>query len=348
MQNDARVPTMNDVARTAGVSSATVSRVINGTGKVDKDTRQRVAEAIERLGYTPNFGGRFLAAGRSGTIGAVIPTMANAMFAGGLQAFQEVLAGAGRSLLVASSGYDPDEELSQIRNLVSRGAEGLLLIGRHRPEASWDYLARRKVPHVVTWAYGTKPGRVYVGFDNRKAAFDLARRVLAFGHRNLAMIGGIGLHNDRARDRVAGARMAVDACPGARLSQVIEAGYDPAEGAAAFRRMMAVADPPSAIICGNDVIAAGAIMAARGNGIAVPAQVSIVGFDDIELAALSCPPLTTVRVPQRRMGQEAATVLLAMVAGQTHTDSVLLDTEIILRESLSACRSPADVPPTVA
>ncbi|MEO1960698.1 MAG: LacI family DNA-binding transcriptional regulator, partial [Paracoccus sp. (in: a-proteobacteria)] len=74
MQNDARVPTMNDVARTAGVSSATVSRVINGTGKVDKDTRQRVAEAIERLGYTPNFGGRFLAAGRSGTIGAVIPT----------------------------------------------------------------------------------------------------------------------------------------------------------------------------------------------------------------------------------------------------------------------------------
>lgn len=333
--------TLLDVARLAGVSTATVSRVLNDPAKVGEDTRERVHAAVDSLGYTPNFGGRMLAAGRSNTIGALIPTMASAIFAGGLQAFQEVLAQAGKTLLVASTDYDPTHELAQIRTLVARGAEGLLLIGSDRLPQTRDFLARRRVPHVVTWAYSDTDGAVHVGFDNRRAAMDMARRVLDFGHRDLAMISGISAHNDRVRERLAGVRAAVAACPGARLSQVVEARYDPAAGAESFRRIMAAATPPTAIICGNDVLAAGALLAARQMGIVVPAQVSVVGFDDIELASLVHPPLTTVRVPQVEMGRIAARLLLDLVAGHTDRRSVLLQAEIILRASLAPPRVPA-------
>lgn len=332
---EARTATISDVARQAGVSTATISRVLNEPGKVSADKRKRVHDAIEKLGYTPNFGGRLLAAGRSNTIGAVIPTMSNAMFAGGLQAFQEVLARAGKTLLVASTGYDPGDELAQIRTLVGRGAEGLLLIGRDRLEETRAYLARRKVPHVLTWCRSDDPDEIFVGFDNREAARDLTRRVLALGHSDIAMISGMTSQNDRARDRQDGVRDSITAKAGARLVGLIEADYDPHKGAEAFRRIMTGPTPPTAIICGNDVLASGAILAARQMGIAVPDQVSIVGFDDIELAELAYPALTTVRVPQMEMGHRAAELLLKMVEGTEAIESQLLQTEFIARDSLA-------------
>ncbi len=338
MATQGKTVTLLDVARQAGVSTATISRVINDPDRVSAKTRKRVHDTIDQLGYTPNFGGQLLAAGRSNTIGAVIPTMANAMFAGGLQAFQEVLSQAGKTLLVASTGYDPTDELAQIRTLVARGAEGLLLIGAERPVETWDFLARRKIPHVITWSHSDNPARIFAGFDNRRAAMDMTERVLAFGHRRIAMISGVTAHNDRARDRQAGVRAAVANCDGASLGAVIEVRYDPEQSAEAFRSIVAAPNPPTAIICGNDVLAAGAILAARAMGIMVPDHVSVVGFDDIDLAALLYPALTTVRVPQLRMGHEAARLLLDMVAGKTDIHSELLPVEIILRESLGAPR----------
>lgn len=331
-----RTATISDVARLAGVSTATISRVLNEPDKVSAETRKRVHGAIETLGYTPNFGGRFLAAGRSNTIGAVIPTMSNAMFAGGLQAFQEVLARAGRTLLVASTGYHPQNELLQIRTLIARGAEGLLLIGRDRPEETRAYLTRRRVPYVLTWCRSFHPDEIYVGFDNFEAARDVTRRVLALGHRDIAMISGMTEHNDRARDRQNGMRDVIAADGRAQLVGLLEVDYDLHEGAKAFRQFLSGPTPPTAIICGNDVLAAGAILAARQMGIAVPGRVSVVGFDDIELAELAFPALTTVRVPQIQMGHRAAELLLKMVEDKGAAVSELLPTEFINRDSLSS------------
>lgn len=327
--------TLLDVARRAGVSTATVSRVVNDPAKVGAATRDRVHKAIDALGYTPHFGGRLLAAGRSNTIGAVIPTMASAIFAGGLQAFQEVLTQAGKTLLVASTDYDPAQELAQIRTLVARGAEGLLLVGADRLAETRDFLARRRTPHVVTWSHADAGGSLCVGFDNRRAAREMTQTVLGFGHRRLAMISGIGTHNDRVRDRQDGVAQAVAACTGAMLSPLIEVPYDPASGAEAFRRIMAAPLRPTALICGNDVLAAGVLRAARQMGIAVPAEVSVVGFDDIDLASLVCPALTTVRVPQMQMGRAAVELLLDLVAGRSDRGSILLETEIVIRASLA-------------
>jgi len=130
-------PTLEDVAKAARVSTATISRSINEPDKVAKDTRERIEKAIEALGYTPNFGGRVLASNRSNIVGAVIPTMANAMFASGLQVFQEVLSQSSYNLLVASSGYNTNTELQQIKSLVAQGADGLLLIGSSRPDDTY-------------------------------------------------------------------------------------------------------------------------------------------------------------------------------------------------------------------
>ena len=328
-------PTLADVARLAEVSTATVSRCLSSPGRVLPETRQRVAQAVDRLGYTPHFGGQVLASNRTNTAGAVIPTMANAIFAQGLQAFEEELAAAGVTLLIASSGYDPAREAQHIRALIGRGADALLLIGTARPETTYAFLRQRRVPYVIAWNYQQDDGHCHAGFDNFQAARGLANLVIGQGHRRIAMIAGPTLNNDRAADRVAGVRAALaGAGLDAAAMPVVEARYSLRQGGRAFAAMMEMRPRPTAMICGNDVLAVGAIISAKELGIAVPSDVSVVGFDDIELARVIEPGLTTVHVPHRRMGQAAARLLLAMRAGRQEVSSIMLDTSIVERGSL--------------
>lgn len=329
-------PTLEDVARMAGVSTASISRALNDPDKVAKQTRDKIEKAIEVLGYTPNFGGRALASNRTNTVGAIIPSMANAMFASGVQAFQEVLSEAGVNLLLASTGYDPEQELRQIKALIAHGADGLLLIGDERPQVTRDFLAKRRVKHVISWCFRPHSEQTYVGFDNRQAAYDATRRVLAMGHRRFAMISGVRQGNDRARDRHIGVEDAIaDFGQGAALLHVEEAKYRLEFGGEAFARIMDRPDAPTVIICGNDVLAAGALMRARQMGIDVPGRVSLVGFDDIGLASVANPPLATVRVPQIEMGRAAARMLLAKLSGDQIEQPAPLPTEFIHRASLA-------------
>jgi LacI family transcriptional regulator len=328
-------PTLADVSRLAGVSTASISRALNEPEKVAKATREKIEAAIETLGYTPNFGGRALASSRTNTVGAVIPSMSNAMFASGLQAFQEVLSQHDITLLVATTGFDPQIELRQIKALIAHGADGLLLIGNERPDETWAFLDKRNVAHVVSWCHQARPGQLFVGFDNEAAAYDATRHVLAHGHRRIAMISGVMAHNDRTRARWHGVRRAItEHADGAELIDMIESDYRIVGGAEAFGRIMARADRPTAVICANDVLAAGGMTRARDLGLRVPQDVSILGFDDIGLASVVTPPLATVRVPQLEMGREAARLLLARLSGQTDLQSVLLETQFIDRPSL--------------
>ncbi|WP_206454559.1 LacI family DNA-binding transcriptional regulator [Aurantimonas marina] len=333
--NERSAPTLADVAQHAGVSTATVSRCLNSPERVLPETRQRVIQAVEQLGYTPNFGGWALASNRTNTVGAIIPTMENAIFARGLQAFQEALAAAGVTLLVASTGYDPDREAEQIKALVGRGADGLLLIGTARPQATYDFLRQRSVPYVIAWSHRANDGNCYAGFDNRNAARALAERVIGYGHRAIAMIAGETQGNDRAADRVAGVRDAVTAAGmDAGATSVVEAPYSLEEGGDAFAALMRRNNPPSAVICGNDVLAVGAMTKAREIGLSIPRDVSIVGFDDIDLALVVQPQLTTVHVPHRRMGEAAARLLLQLRDGHPNVESTILETHIVERGSL--------------
>ena len=329
-------PTLEDVAGMAGVSTATVSRVLNEPELVHAETRLRVEEAVARLDYTPHFGARALASNRTNTVGAIIPTMENAIFARGLQALQEALAGDGVTLVVATSNYDPAREAEQIRALLGRGVDGLVLIGEARDPSIYAMLERRLVPFVLVWSWRPDCPWPCVGFDNRAAARAMAERVLELGHRRVAMIAGVTRGNDRAAARVEGVRDAL-ARHGLGLDRtnLIETPYNLKASAAAARRLMTAGPRPTAIVCGNDVIAAGALTAVRALGLAAPADVSVTGFDDIDLALVLDPSLTTVHVPHRRMGEAAASLLLRLRAQEKDARSVVFETALVERGSLA-------------
>lgn len=328
-------PTLEDVAKLANVSTATISRSINAPDKVAEATRMRINQAIEQLAYTPNFSAKALATSKSNIIGAIIPTMANAMFASGLQSFQEELSQSGVLLLVASSGYDSESEFRQIKTLLAHGADGLLLIGTARPRATLDYLQNRNIPFILSWCFRHSNKFLYAGFDNEKAASAMASHVISLGHRRLAMIGGIGKGNDRARSRIAGVRKAIENHRGSELVGIVEAEYSLNAGADAFDKVMAGTTAPSVVICGNDVLAVGALKRAKALGLTVPTDVSVTGFDDIDLALAADPQLTTVRVPQLEMGKIAARRLLQYVNNKKRPESIEFNTEIVVRDSLA-------------
>lgn len=335
------VPTLNDVAKMAGVSTATVSRCLNYPDRVVDTTRKRVMSAVNTLGYTPNFAARVMAAKRSFTIGAIIPTMDNAIFARGLQAFQEEIHRRGYTLLVSSSAYQTDIEEEQIRTLVARGADGLLLIGHDRDSKIYDYLDRQKTPALVAWSFLSGGRCPSIGFDNRQSMHDLTDEALRLGHRHVGVISGISKGNDRARLRIDGIK---DAFEAHGLSPdtlaIIETPYDIDNGADAFRQLMAGSQRPTAVLCGNDVLAVGAVRQALDMGLRVPQDVSITGFDDLELARIVQPGLTTVHVPHREMGRKAAIELVSMIENNTTGQSQQLQTTIVTRQSLAAVKSP--------
>ena len=329
-----QVPTLADVAEAAGVSTATVSRCLNTPDRVTKKTLKIVMDAVDRLGYSPNYSARALAAGRTNTIGAIIPTMENAIFARGIQAFQEELQQSGCTLLVASSSYREDLEEEQIRTLTVRGADALLLIGYQRRAQIYEFLEKRKIPSVLTWVSDPASKRLSVGFDNRRAMKDLAAMVFKHGHRTVGCISAETAGNDRARARVEGIREAMgEADLNPSDLKVVETQYSIENGEIAFRGLMAAAERPTAVMCGNDVLAVGALRAAMTLGMKVPDDVSITGFDDIELASVAPVPLTTVHVPHRRMGQFAARALIDALNGKS-PQSVELPTDICLRATL--------------
>ncbi|RLJ40959.1 LacI family transcriptional regulator [Litoreibacter meonggei] len=335
MQATRSTPTLEDVAKSAGVSTATVSRCLNSPDRVIENTRMRVLRAVDELGYTPNFGARVMAAKRTFTIGAIIPTMENAIFARGVQAFQEELHRRGYTLLISSSAYQPDLEEEQIRALVSRGADGLLLIGYERNPEIYRYLERQNIPVLVAWAFSDENDRPSIGFDNCAAMRELAKTVIEFGHRKIGVISGITQGNDRASQRLKGIEDAVaNSLLDPKIMGIIETPYEIDNGGDAFEELMKNEDRPSVVMCGNDVLAVGALRRAQQMGLHVPRDVSITGFDDIELARIVMPSVTTVHVPHREMGQKAATQLVKMVENESTGVSTELQITLRIRDSL--------------
>jgi LacI family transcriptional regulator len=306
---------LSDVARLAGVSTATVSRALMLPHKVTPSTLARVQEVVRSLGYVAHGAARALASRRTHTIGAVIPTLDNAIFANTTHALQKTFDAAGYTLLLACHEFDAAVEVRVTRALLERGIDGLVLLGTSHDPQLYAMISQRQLPYVLTWALDTSGKHPCVGFNNRAAALQLTTHLLDLGHREFAMISGVTNNNERARDRLNGVRDAL-AARGIKLApeRVIEMPYSLASGREGLRTLMAGARPPTAVMCGNDVLAIGAIAECGILGIDVPHHVSITGFDDMEIASLLSPGLTTVHFPTLELGQLAATNLLAQLA----------------------------------
>jgi LacI family transcriptional regulator len=333
-------PTVADVARAAKVSTATVSRALNQPGSVRPALRARVTAAVERLGYVAHAGARALTLRRSGTVGVIVPTIDNAIFASGLQAFQRRMAQAGYVVLIAFSSYDPAREMEQAMALLARGVDGLALTGlSQRPELTAK-LAQRGLPWVHTGAYPAPAGAACVGFRNRAAAARVVRYLLDLGHRRIAMLAGISADNDRAAERVAGVREAL-AAAGLKLARaaLVEAVYELGPAREGLRRLLAADPRPTAVVCGNDVLAFGALLECQALGVAVPCSLSVVGFDDLDLARQWRPALSTMHVPTETMWTLAAEYLLGRLDGTLSAPQQLeVEVELVVRESTGRAR----------
>ena len=328
-----KAPTMQDVARMAGVSPATVSRCINRPEMVREDRRLRIRAAIAELGYVPHGAARALASKRSMTIGALFPRLNSLLFGSFVAPLQRRLHAEGYTLVVSPSDYDPATEHQQLASLISNGIDGLVLVGTsHAPEV-FDLLARKAIPFVLTWAWDQDYPYPQVGFCNASAAAAVASYLLDIGHRRVGMISGPVDGNDRVAARIRGVREAL-AARGCALQDrdLVESPFDVKAGGQAFARLMRRPDPPTAVICGSDIFALGAVFEARRLGLSVPAEVSITGFDDTDLASSVVPALTTLRTPRAEMAELTAGYLLGRLAGRKSV-SHQLETELIVRES---------------
>jgi len=330
--------TASDVAHAAGVSLATVSRVLNGNTQVGEELRAKVVSAAEALGYTPHAAARALASQRTTTVGAIIPTLEDPNFAVGVASLQKHLAQAGYTLLLASSNYDPAEELRQARALAAHGVAAMMLVGAHRQQAVYELLAARRIPFVNTWVLDS--AHPCVGFDNRLIGHTLASYLLDLGHTRFGIIAQTSPNSDRAAERIAGIRAALSE-RGVRMPEahLIERSHRIADGQFGLRTLMASSKPPTAVICGTDTLAFGAMVEARAQSLRVPADLSITGINDVEFAAHLAPPLTTIQLSAEEIGERAAQYLLARLGGRPALQATPVPFTLIVRGSTGAPRA---------
>jgi LacI family transcriptional regulator len=326
--------TLAEVARAAGVSTATVSRALNAPSQVGDEIGRRVRGTATALGYRPNAAARALAGNRSRLVGIIVPTIANSIFSPGVQAIEEVLEARDYGLVITTSGYDADKELAQAERLMSRGVDGLILVGAARRPALLQLLVDAGVPAVVQGAYDPASPLPCIGFDNRAAMTLMARHVFATGRRRVAILAGISRDNDRVRDRVAAIRLVASAeglNPAA--IPVAECRYDVTEARRAAAGLIGCASRPDAILCINDILAIGSVLAARDAGLSVPADIAVTGFDDFDVAGTFTPPITTIRVPVVEMGRRVAEALLQRLETGAEITSRELPVELVVRGS---------------
>lgn len=329
---------LGEVALHANVSTASVSRVLNNSANVSDEVRQRVERACRDLGYVPNGVARALAANKTMTIGAIVPAIENAGIAAAVAAFQRTLKQAGYTMLLTSSNYDEEAEFQEARTLLSRGVDGLMLVGsEHHPDLL-PLITHHQVPFIETWTLSA--GRPSVGFDNVGAARTLAAHLIALGHTRIALIMGRVAGNDRAALRVQGVRecLAGHGLPPPR-EYLIGRPYNISDIREAMQPLLAEPARATALICGNDQIAFGAMIETSRHGLKVPADISIAGFNDLEFSAHLNPPLTTIRVPTEDIGHISAEILLKSIEDKSFVPgAVEIPTTLITRGSTAACQ----------
>ena len=325
-----------DVARAAGVSAMTVSRVLRMPGRVAPETRARVEEAVRALGYVPNLVAGALKSQRSRIVVAIVPTLTSAIFAETVEGMTEVLREQGYQLLLANSGYAPETEESLVTAFLGRRPDGMILTGTQHTPGARAQLRSAGIPVVETWELAKDPIDMNVGFSNRAAGRRLTEALLARGHRRIVFAGVDPAFELRSRRRAQGYREAMRAAglaPAFHRLDDADRGLTMRSGARAAAALLAARPRIDAVMFSNDFPAFGALSECARRGIAVPGVFAIAGFGDFEVAREAYPAITTVRVPGREMGRRAAAMILARLAGGDPEPRIDLGFEIVLRES---------------
>ena len=327
-------PTIRDVARKAGVSHQTVSRVINGKEGVLPETRALVEAAIEQMGYHPNAIARSMARGQTRTLACISPNLTDFTFASVIEG-AEVEARQHDYFLLSSSASDPEAFRALVKELVGhRRVDGLIVINPYADQR-FEFIPQ-DFPLVFVGASAHEKNICSVSLDDEKVAFEATRHLISLGHTNIALVTG-PMQEDCSRDRTEGYRRALlEAGIGFDEGMVIEGDWSATSGQAALVSLIAQGRIPSAVFAQNDRMAMGVMRAARDSDIKIPSQLAVIGVDDMPLSSYFDPPLTTMQQDIPRIGQEATRMLLEIIQKKDPTVRELkLSAQLVVRRSTS-------------
>ncbi|CAM5199544.1 LacI family transcriptional regulator OS=Castellaniella defragrans OX=75697 GN=HNR28_000959 PE=4 SV=1 [Castellaniella defragrans] len=335
-----RRPTLADVARLAGVSLGSASRALSVPSQVKPITLDAVNQAVAQLGYIRDGAARALASRRTHTVAAIYPTLNNPIFAHSTHSMQQALWAAGYQLLIASHEYHADDEAALVRATLERGVDGFIMVGTDHPQAVYDLLRKYDLPYVLTWSVDESSHPYCVGISNFDTAHRLTRQAMAKGHTRFAICGGDISRNERARCRRKGILAALgEAGLSVPDAWILEQPFSYEGGRQAIRHFWSLPDRPTVILFGTDLQAMGALDECRRAGIAVPGEISLIGFDGIEEAAMLQPALTTVRIPAHEIGVRAAGIMTRLIEGKPVSPQQPIVATLIEGESLAAPRA---------
>jgi DNA-binding LacI/PurR family transcriptional regulator len=330
-------PTIRDVARQAGVSHQTVSRVINGSESVLPETRALVEAAIEKMGYRPNAIARSMARGHTRTLACISPNMTDYTFASVVEG-AEVEARQHDYFMLSSSATDPIAFRELVDELVGhRRVDGLIVINPYADER-FEYTPK-DFPLVFVGASAHEKNICSVSLDDEKAAYEATRHLTSLGHTQIALITG-PMEEDCSQDRTEGYRRALQEA-GIEFDEtmVIEGDWSATSGQSALLSFVEQGRIPTAIFAQNDRMAMGVLRAARDANIKVPFQLAVIGVDDMPLSSYFDPPLTTMRQDIPRIGQEATRMLLDIIQKKTtEVRDLKLSAQLVVRQSTSEKR----------
>lgn len=330
--------TLTDVAKHAGVSPKTVSNVLNDWPYISDETRQKVQASIEALGYRPSALATSLRTGRTKTIGVVIPDITNPFFGQAVRGCEDVLYAAGYSIFLCNTNEDPVKEQSYLDMLTRRGVDGLLMFGARSSAEVLSQVVHDDIPIVAEDSPAQHSNTTVIDIDNVRGAVIATRHLLELGHQRIGHLGGPA-QRLAAVHRLEGYRQALDetsrgyeARLALRCQPTIRSGYRAA-------LQLLASEKPTALFCYNDLMAIGAMVACQQLKLRIPADIALVGFDDIAIASLVTPALTTVRVRQYEIGRRASELLLERLAGGEPVQKrVLFPVELVVRSSCGARR----------
>jgi len=336
--------TIVDVAEAAGVSYATVSRVVNNKSNVAPETRDRVLAIMQEMDYQANLHARRLVGGRSNVLGVLVHGLASQYLSEIFGGIQDVLSVTDYDLMLYTTHRRTRDALRSVDMLSGGLAEGLLIVLPHHPEQYVSSLRDRGYPYVLIDHKGASKDDISVVAANWQGGYEATQYLIQLGHRRIGMITG-NMEMDSAIDRLDGYKAALrNAGIGIDPSLIFHGDYHESAGIEGSSALLNLPHPPSAIFASNDIMALGVLEAARMRGLSIPGHLSLVGFDDIPMASMSWPRLTTVRQPLAEMGRVATRMLLRRLDWSANPEemqkvqnasfqSAVLPVELIVRQS---------------
>ena len=323
------------IAHAADVSIATVSRVMNNIPTVNPEIAQRVWKVIDELDYFPNTQARSLVSGRSRIFGLIVSEITNPFFPELIQGFEDIAVANGYEILVSSTNYDPKRMSHCIRRMLERKVEGVAVMTFGIEEPLLDQLARRKVPLVFIDIGPKRPGISLLKVDYQRGIRQGVQHLAALGHKDISFISGpIKLHSAQSRQTAFSASMK-ECGIASEPEWIIEGNHTMEGGVAAMDRLLAAKKLPTAVMCSNDMTAIGVLHKLYRAGLRVPDDLSVIGFDDIHIAAVTIPPLTTVQMSRFDIARAAVTARahVEQTEGSAPKREYNIETELVVRES---------------